>query len=62
MPQADCGAGLPDLRPNVMAARIHPKAKPVIVHAEDDERWLTARMDEALALVAPYPSQLMAVA
>ena len=48
--------------PNVLVAPIHPKAMPVILHAEDEEHWLTAGMDEALALVAPYPSQLMTAA
>jgi len=41
---------------------IHPKACPVILHQEDEERWLTAPADEALALACTYPSQLMAVA
>ena len=47
--------------PNVLVAPIHPKAMPVILHVDDEERWLTADLDEALALVAPYPSQLMTV-
>ena len=40
---------------------IHPKACPVILHQEDEERWLTAPLDEALSLACAYPSQLMKV-
>ena len=47
--------------PNSVVAPIHPKAMPVILHDEDEERWLSAPMDEALTLAAPYPSQLMRV-
>ena len=48
--------------PNAVVAPIHPKAMPVILHPEDHERWLAAPMAEAVALAAPFPSQLMAVA
>ena len=45
--------------PNRLVAPIHPKAMPVILHPEDQDRWLTADWSEAQKLVAPYPSQLM---
>lgn len=45
--------------PNRLVGAVHPKAMPVILHDEDHDRWLTADWDEARALVAPYPSQLM---
>lgn len=45
--------------PNPLVAAVHPKAMPVILHPEDEARWLTAPMAEALALAAPFPSQLM---
>lgn len=48
--------------PNAMVAPIHPKAMPVILHLEDEETWLSADMSSALALAAPFPTQLMAVA
>lgn len=47
--------------PNPLVAPIHPKAMPVLLHAEDEETWLRAPWDEARALAAPFPSQLMAV-
>ena len=40
----------------------HPKAMPVILLAEDQERWLNAPVEEALSLLTAYPSQLMSVA
>ncbi|WP_428969100.1 hypothetical protein ACQR50_16235 [Sphingomonas sp. Xoc002] len=39
---------------------IHPKAMPVILHDDDYERWLTAPIEDAFGLAAPFPSQLMA--
>ncbi len=48
--------------PNALVEPIHPKAMPVLLHPEDHERWLTAPIADALALAAPFPSQLMAVA
>lgn len=45
--------------PNALVEPIHPKAMPVVLHEEDEGRWLSAPRDEALALVAPFPSQLM---
>lgn len=47
--------------PNPLVAPIHPKAMPVLLHPDDEERWLTASMDDALALAVPFPSQLMRV-
>jgi len=46
---------------NEIVKPIHPKAMPVILHDEDEERWLTAPIGEALEAIAPYPSQLMSV-
>lgn len=48
--------------PNPLVAPKHPKAMPVILLAEDQERWLTAPVEEALSLLTAYPSQLMSVA
>jgi putative SOS response-associated peptidase YedK len=48
--------------PNPLVAPLHPKAMPVILHDDDYDRWLTSDWTDAKALVAPYPSQLMAVA
>ncbi|MET3438067.1 SOS response-associated peptidase family protein [Sphingomonas sp. 1185] len=45
--------------PNPLIASKHPKAMPVILFAEDHERWLTAPADQVMDLLAPYPSQLM---
>ncbi|PXA92617.1 hypothetical protein DMC47_23550 [Nostoc sp. 3335mG] len=47
--------------PNEIVRPIHPKAMPVILHDDDEERWLTAPIGDALDLVAAYPSQLMSV-
>jgi len=48
--------------PNPLVAPKHPKAMPVILLAEDQERWLTAPVEEALTMLTAYPSQLMQVA
>lgn len=48
--------------PNPLVAPKHPKAMPVILLAEDQERWLTAPVEEALTMLNAYPSQLMSVA
>lgn len=40
---------------------IHPKACPVILHQEDEERWLNGDLEDALSLACAYPSQLMTV-
>lgn len=47
--------------PNPLVAPIHPKAMPVLLDAEDEERWLTCPFEDAVALAKPYPSQLMSV-
>jgi putative SOS response-associated peptidase YedK len=47
--------------PNRLVAHYQPKAMPVIVHAEDYDRWLAADWREAATLVTAYPSQLMGV-
>tara|TARA_R110002033_G_scaffold7454_1_gene27317 strand:+ start:258 stop:857 length:600 start_codon:yes stop_codon:yes gene_type:complete len=45
--------------PNPLVKPIHPKAMPVILQPEDYDRWLSG--EDAAALQAPFPSQLMAV-
>jgi putative SOS response-associated peptidase YedK len=47
--------------PNPIVAAVHPKAMPVILLAEDHDRWLYGSRDDALSLQAAYPSQLMRV-
>ena len=42
--------------PNGVVAPIHPKAMPLILHPEDEARWLAGELD---GIVAPFPSQLM---
>lgn len=44
--------------PNALVAPIHLKAMPVILHEEDEERWLADELD---GLVEPFPSQLISV-
>lgn len=48
--------------PNPIVAPVHPKAMPVILHPDDYGRWLGAPYEEACALAAPFPSQLMKMA
>ena len=48
--------------PNALVGAVHPKAMPVILHSEDQARWLLAPLAEALPLAAAFPSQLMAMA
>ena len=59
-PLADGGRAYAFLttEPNSLVAPIHPKAMPVILHEEDEERWLAGELSD---LVAPFPSQLMEV-
>lgn len=45
--------------PNSIVEPIHPKAMPVILHDEDEQRWLAGAM--AAELAQPYPAQLMTV-
>lgn len=47
--------------PNPLVAPLHPKAMPVILDEADYDRWLTADYADAITLVQPFPSQLMAV-
>ncbi|VXC42719.1 SOS response-associated peptidase [Sphingomonas sp. 8AM] len=44
--------------PNSVVAPIHPKAMPLILHEEDEARWLNGELND---LVAPLPAQLMTV-
>ena len=45
-----------------IVGRVHPKACPVILHEEDEERWLRGETDDVCSLAAAFPSQLMCVA
>lgn len=47
--------------PNSLVAPLHSKAMPVILDEVDYDRWLNADVSDAVALAAPYPSQLMSV-
>ncbi|MPT48235.1 MAG: DUF159 family protein [Sphingobium sp.] len=47
--------------PNPLVAPHHPKAMPVILLADDQERWLTGTYEDALQLQAAYPSQMMEI-
>lgn len=46
---------------NPLVGAVHPKAMPVILHAEDHDRWLEGTMSDVRELAAPFPSQLMDV-
>ncbi len=48
--------------PNRLVGAYHPKAMPLILHAEDYEDWLTGDWNKVQALAVPFPSQLMQVA
>lgn len=48
--------------PNELVGPKHPKAMPVILRAEDHEKWLTADLDTALSMQAPYDAGAMTVA
>ncbi len=47
--------------PNAIVAPIHPEAMPVLLHPEDEERWLAAPPTGVLSLAEPFPTQLMRV-
>ena len=47
--------------PNPLVKPKHPNAMPVILLAEDHDRWLRGSYDDALELQAAYPSQLMSI-
>lgn len=44
--------------PNSLVAPIHPKAMPVVLDDEGEERWLRGELGD---LVGPFPAQLMRV-
>jgi putative SOS response-associated peptidase YedK len=47
---------------NAVVAPIHAKAMPVVLTTEDDcETWLTAPLEEALALQQPAPNDLLRI-
>ncbi len=48
--------------PNPIVAPVHPKAMPVILDPGDYDRWLDGDTNDACALAAPFPSQLMTIA
>ncbi|PCD02805.1 DUF159 family protein [Sphingomonas spermidinifaciens] len=48
-------------KPNPLVAPIHPRAMPVLLDEEDEQRWLTCAFDDAVTLAKPFPSQLMSV-
>lgn len=48
--------------PNPLVAPIHPKAMPVILHAENYDQWLRGSFEEVCELVQPFPSQMMVMA
>jgi putative SOS response-associated peptidase YedK len=47
--------------PNRLVGAANPRTMPVILHAEDHDRWLRADWKDAQALVTAFPSQLMIV-
>jgi putative SOS response-associated peptidase YedK len=47
--------------PNPLVGPIHPKAMPVLLDEENEERWLTGDFEAAIALARPFPSQLMSL-
>ena len=47
--------------PNPLVKPKHSKAMPMILLAEDHDRWLRGSYDDAVELQAAYPSQLMSV-
>lgn len=47
--------------PNALVAPLHPKAMPVVLMADDHEKWLTGTYEQALAMQTSYPSQLMSI-
>lgn len=53
-----CAYAFLTCEPNSLVAEVHPKAMPVLLHQEDEERWLAGELGD---LVAPFPSQLMTV-
>lgn len=48
--------------PNALLERHGASSMPLILHPEDQGRWLTADWRDAASLVAPFPAHLMHVA
>ncbi|HEV2816721.1 MAG TPA: SOS response-associated peptidase family protein [Allosphingosinicella sp.] len=46
---------------NHIVGAVHPKACPVILHRDDERRWLDGSAEDACALAQPFPSQLITV-
>ena len=46
---------------NPLVEPIHPKAMPVLLDEEGEERWLSCSFDDAVSMAKPFPSQLMTV-
>ena len=46
---------------NRLVGHHQPQAMPVLLHREDHATWLSGEWRAAVALAAPFPSQLMAV-
>lgn len=47
------------LMADIHNAGIHPGRMPAILHREDQETWLRGSLEEARAVLAPYPADLM---
>ena len=47
--------------PNKLVGAIHPKAMPVILAAEDRERWLTSSYEDIVELARPYSDDAMRI-
>ena len=47
--------------PNELVGAVHPKAMPVILAAEDRERWLTGSYEEIVELARPYPDDALRI-
>ncbi|WP_265570227.1 SOS response-associated peptidase [Sphingomicrobium nitratireducens] len=45
--------------PNTMVGAVHPKAMPVMLAADDHDRWLDGETDEACALAKAFPDETM---
>lgn len=45
--------------PNELVKQVHPDRMPVILDADDYESWLTGTVDEAQALLRPFPAERM---
>lgn len=45
--------------PNPLVEPIHSKAMPVLLHPDDEAKWLECSYADAIELAQPFPSQLM---